>query len=54
MKVKEFRGRDRTVAAYHRAIADKRAEGYHDRYARPVMIGEPPMAAKKSGKRKSR
>jgi len=51
---KEFRDRDRAVAAYHRAIADKLKEGYEERYARPVLIADVPNAAKKPGKRKSR
>ena len=51
---KEFRDRDRAVAAYHRAVADKLGEGYEERYARPVLIADTPAAPKKSGKRKSR
>jgi predicted DNA-binding WGR domain protein len=51
---KEFRDRDRAVAAYHRAIADKQAEGYLERYARPVVIADAPAAPKKPGRRKSR
>ena len=54
VKVKEFRDRDRAVAAYHRTIADKCAEGYRELYGRPVMIAEAPTAPKKSGKKKSR
>jgi predicted DNA-binding WGR domain protein len=54
VKVKEFRDRDRAVAAYHRAIADKRAESYREMYGRPVTIADAPTAPKKSGKKKSR
>lgn len=54
VKVKEFRDRDRAVAAYHRAIADKQAESYRELYGRPVTITETPKAQKKSGKKKSR
>ena len=54
VKVKEFRDRDRAVAAYHRIVADKRAEGYRELYCRPVTITETPKAPKKSGKKKSR
>ena len=53
-KVKEFRGRDRAVAAYHKAIADKVADGYREKYERAVTISEAPKGQKKSGKRKSR
>ena len=51
---KEFRDRDRAVSAYHRAVGDKRGEGYEERYARPVRIADAPAARKKPGKRKSR
>ncbi|MSR55075.1 MAG: WGR domain-containing protein [Gemmataceae bacterium] len=51
---KEFRDRDRAVAAYHKAIADKRAEGFREKYGREVQIADAPRAAKKQGKRKSR
>jgi predicted DNA-binding WGR domain protein len=51
---KEFRDRDRAVAAYHRAVADKREEGYQERYARPVPIADAPSSARKPGKRKAR
>jgi predicted DNA-binding WGR domain protein len=51
---KEFRDCDRAVAAYHRAIADKQAEGYRELYARTVVIAETPKTLKKPGKRKSR
>jgi predicted DNA-binding WGR domain protein len=54
VKVKEFRDRDRAVAAYHRTIAEKRAEGYREKYERPVTIADAPTAPKKSGKKKSR
>ena len=51
---KEFRDRDRAVAAYHRAIADKQAEGYGERYARAVVIADTPTGPKKTGKKKAR
>ncbi|HEX4608718.1 MAG TPA: hypothetical protein VH092_10990 [Urbifossiella sp.] len=51
---REFRDRARAVAAYHRAIAVKRAEGYHEEYPRPVVIADPPKGPRKPGKRKSR
>lgn len=51
---KEFRDRDRAVAAYHKAIVDKRGEGYEEQYPRPVQIADAPKAPKKPGKRKSR
>ena len=54
VKAKEFRDRDRAVAAYHKAVADKRAEGYREKYERMVTITETPKAPKKSGKKKSR
>ena len=54
VKTKEFRDRDRAVAAYHKAVADKRAEGYREMHERPVTITETPKAPKKSGKKKSR
>ena len=50
---KEFRDRDRAVAAYHKAITDKRAEGFHEKYAREVQIAEAPKT-RKSGRKKSR
>ncbi len=53
-RAKEFRDRDRAVAAYHRAIADKQADGYREQYARPVVITDTPKTSKKPGKRKSR
>lgn len=51
---KEFRDRERAVAAYHKSIADKQAEGYCEMYARGVQIACVPKAPKKPGKRKSR
>ena len=51
---KQFRDRARAVAAYHKAIADKQAEGYREQYARTVVIAESPNTPKKPGKRKSR
>jgi predicted DNA-binding WGR domain protein len=51
---KEFRDRDRAVAAYHRAIADKQAEGFIEKYGRDVQIAEAPKFPKKPSKRKSR
>ncbi len=53
-RAKEFRDRDRAVAAYHKAIADKETEGYRERFARPVTIAEGPKAPRKPGKKKSR
>ena len=53
-KVKEFRGRDRAVAAYHRAVADKGAEGYHEKYERAVTISDVPKAPTKAGRKKAR
>lgn len=53
-KAKEFRDRDRAVAAYHQAVADKLTDGYRERYGRPVAIAETPKGAKKPGKKKSR
>ena len=51
---REFRDRARAVAAYHRAVAGKLEEGYRELYARPVEFADPPPAARKPGKRKSR
>ncbi|MSR52426.1 MAG: hypothetical protein EXS09_03940 [Gemmataceae bacterium] len=51
---KEFRDRDRAVAAYHKAIADKRAEGFREKYGREVQIVDAPKAPRKPGKKKSR
>lgn len=53
-KRKEFRDRDRAASAYHRAIADKREEGYEEQYARSVSLDDTPTAGTKPGKRKSR
>ena len=53
-KGKVFRDRDRAVAAYRKAIADKQADGYHEQYARTVAIADTPKAPKQPGKRKSR
>jgi len=53
-RAREFRDRDRAVAAYHKAIAEKRASGYREKYVRKVTIAEPPPAPKKTGKKKSR
>ncbi len=53
-KAKEFRDRDRAVAAYHKAVADKRADGYREKYERPVVIAETSKGVKKPGKKKSR
>lgn len=41
-KAKEFRDRDRAVAAYHAAVADKRAGGYREEYERTVAITQVP------------
>jgi predicted DNA-binding WGR domain protein len=54
VKTKEFRDRDRAVAAYHKAIADKRAEGFRENYERAVTITEAPKGSMKPGKKKSR
>jgi predicted DNA-binding WGR domain protein len=54
LRSKEFRDRDRAVAAYHKAIADKWAEGYREEYAREVTLAEASKAPKKTGKKKSR
>ncbi|QDU19053.1 hypothetical protein [Urbifossiella limnaea] len=51
---REYRDRDRAVAAYHRAVAAKEAEGYQELHPRPVVIPDSPMPPKRSGKRKSR
>ena len=51
---KAFRHRDRAVAAYHKAIAEKLAEGYREQDARPVSIAALPNAPKTPGKKKSR
>ena len=49
---REFRGRDRAVAAYHRAIAEKLAEGFLEKYGRDVEITA--ASKKKPSKGKSR
>jgi predicted DNA-binding WGR domain protein len=54
VKDKEFRDRDRAVAAYHRAIADKQVEDYREKYGREVGIAEISKLPQKPGKRKSR
>ena len=51
---KEFRDHDRAVAAYQRAIADKLAEGYLEKYGRDVLTPEILKTAQKPSKRKSR
>lgn len=51
---REYRDRDRAVAAYHRAVADKEAEGYREVHPRPVSIPAPPPAPRKSGRRRAR
>jgi len=53
-KAKEFRDRDRAVAAYHKAIADKLECGYREIYGRVVTIADVPRASRKPGKKKSR
>jgi len=52
-KAKEFRDRDRAVAAYVRAIEGKLAEGYRKNHVRKVPLPIP-TAAKKPGKRGAR
>ena len=54
VRAKEFRDRDRAVAAYHKAVAEKVAEGYREIYGRVVTIAEIPTVAKRSGKKKAR
>jgi hypothetical protein len=51
---REYRDRDRAVAAYHRAVAGKVEEGYREWYPRPVLIADAPEAPPKAGRRKSR
>lgn len=51
---REYRDRDRVLAAYHRAVAEKTDEGYHELYARAVTLAAPATTARKPGKRKSR
>ncbi len=50
---REFRDRDRAVAAFHRAVAGKLEEGYREEYARPIDYAAP-KSPPKPGKRKSR
>jgi predicted DNA-binding WGR domain protein len=51
---REYRDRDRAVAAYHRAVAAKEAEGYRELHPRPVVIPTPPKAPPKPGRRRAR
>lgn len=51
---REYRDRDRAVAAYHRAVADKEEAGYRELHPRPLVIPDAPTPPKRSGKRKSR
>ena len=51
---REYRDRDRAVAAYHRAVVGKEAEGYREVYPRPVVFPTPPGTPRKPGRRKSR
>ena len=51
---REYRDRDRAVAAYHRAVADREEAGYRELYPRAVPIPAAPPAPGQSGKRKSR
>jgi predicted DNA-binding WGR domain protein len=53
-RAREYRDRDRAVAAYHRAVADKEEAGYREFHPRPVVIPAAPKLPKPSGKRKSR
>ncbi|MBA4191374.1 MAG: hypothetical protein C0467_25625 [Planctomycetaceae bacterium] len=53
-KSKEFRDRERAVAAYHRAIVGKLADGFAERDARAVTVPVVLKVSKKPGKRKSR
>ena len=53
-KGKEYRDRARAVAAYHKAVADKLAGGYRERYERAVTIAAVPNTSRKPGKKKSR
>jgi predicted DNA-binding WGR domain protein len=54
VREREYRTRDRAVAAYHRAVVDKIEEGYREADPRPVQIDASEAATKKTGKRKSR
>lgn len=51
---REYRDRDRAVAAYHRAVAEREEAGYRELHPRPVVIPVAPKPTKPSGKRKSR
>ncbi|OWK45602.1 hypothetical protein [Fimbriiglobus ruber] len=51
---KEFRDRDRAVAAYHKAVEGKQAEGFREVHGRAITITGAPKGPKKPGKRKSR
>ncbi|MCE9564062.1 MAG: hypothetical protein K8U57_18620 [Planctomycetes bacterium] len=53
-RVKEFRERDRAVAAYHRVIAAKQAEGYREESSRAVAIADMPNTPLNLGKKKAR
>ena len=53
-RAREFRDRARAVAAYHAAVAEKRADGYRERYERAVTIADIPKAPRKPGKKKAR
>ena len=53
-KDKQFRDRDRAVAAYRKAIEGKRAEGYRERYGRKVLIPAASEEPKKPGRKGSR
>ncbi len=46
---KRFRDRDRAVAAYHKAIEGKRAEGYREWHGRNVPVPAGPKAPRKPG-----
>ena len=54
VKDREFRDRDRALAAYYRSISDKQAEGYVEEYVRGVEIANTPSTTKKPSKRKAR
>jgi predicted DNA-binding WGR domain protein len=51
---REFRDHHRAIAAYHRAIADKEADGFRELYPRPVPLDDIPPSPPKPGRRKSR
>ena len=48
---KEFRDRDRAVAAYQRAIEVKQSEGYVEKYGRKVTVPTVPKIPGKKGSR---